>query len=535
MKARARPPSSLHPSSCIPPAMDLVEALHTLARQRGRGDSPLVALRSVPARPGARISHLAISPGLAQAWVAVTGEPFHQHQSLALAALRRGEPLALVGGQPARQSAHLLALELLRAEAPATALLLTPDEPAAATHQASLGRIATALGEPLRVGLALGAATRAAMAAHVVVATPAALHERLLRYHDRAWAPFWSRLRLIVVAEAHSYDGLAAAHLGALLLRARRLAPGDEPPRLLATIGPVGAADEALAQIGGAAWRIIAADDTPAPGAALALWRAPGERAREAVALALGLARAGARVHLTCPAFEAPLLRALLGPDEAGISVGPTPLPAQAQVFAGLAVAAAHLRQALDGAALAALVLGDDPAERTLARLAAGDPEQLPLLDGPPPVWVAAPGNAYVAAQHLVCAASERPLAASEVEAWQAATIVPRLEQRGLLVGLPGPEPAWQPLATGEEPYAGFDLRGAGSAPAQMGDDQGGALGTLDQATFDRWAFVGAALPPLRGGYRVVARDEDGLGLTLRAAPEQRRTMPLRRCAVRVR
>ena len=71
---------------------DLLETLHTLARQRSRGESPLVAVRHFSERTGTRISHLAISQPLLQAWVGLTGEPFHQHQSLALAALRRARP-----------------------------------------------------------------------------------------------------------------------------------------------------------------------------------------------------------------------------------------------------------------------------------------------------------------------------------------------------------------------------------------------------------------------------------------------------------
>ena len=514
---------------------DLVEALYTLARQRACPDSPLIAVRMVPGRPGLRISHLPISQSLAHVWVTLTGEPFHQHQSLALASLRRNEPLALVGGHAARQTLHLLTVELLRAEAPATVLVVAPDEAAAAAQQAGFTRIATALGEPLRVALAGGTAARAAIAAHIVVATPTTLHERLLRYHERAWSAFWSRLRLIVVAEAHTYTGLAATHLAALLLRAQRLAPLARPPQLAATIAPVAGADEALAQLTGTAWRCIPAEDVPMPRAALALWRAPGERIREAAALALGLAHAGATVHLTCAPFEVTMLRALIGTFGNKISVGPSPLIAQVQIFVGITEASAYLRPALDGTALTVLVLDDDPAERTVARLATLEPAQFPLFDRPPPVWVVAPGNAYVTAQHLVCAANERPFNAAEIEAWQAATIIPRLEASEHLVQLPGDELAWQPFANSDDPYRGFDLHSAGDTAATLRDDQGSMLGTLDGAAFDRWGFVGAALPPLRGGFRVTARDEIAFSLVVQTSPEARRTLPLRRCTVRVR
>jgi DEAD/DEAH box helicase domain-containing protein len=512
---------------------DLIEALHNLARERARGGpSPLAALRSFPARQGARISHLGISQRLSQAWVTVTGAPFRPHQSLALSALRRGEPFALVGGAAARQTLHLLALELLRAEAPATAILVAQDELAAAVHRDELDELVRALGEPLRVGIAQGAEARAAIGAHLVVATPHTLHERLLRHHDRAWSALWSRMRLLLIADAHCYGGLAAVHLSWLLMRARRLAGAGRPPQLAATIAPAADADTALAQIAGEPWRLFPADDGPLASCALALWRPGGERLRETAALALGLTRGGKRIHVICDPVEARQIAALVGPDVPAVSVGPSPLPAEAQILAGAALAAPYLRQCLDGARLTALVLGDDPADRALGRLAARDPGQIPLLDGPEPVWVAAPGNAYVTAQHLICAAAERPVAADEARAWGAESVIARLESHGQLVGLP--DDAWQPLPEGGDVYAGFDLRSAADAPGVIRDEQGAPLGALDVAAFDRWGFTGAALPPLRGGLRVVARDEHALELTARAV-EQRRTLPLRRCSVRVR
>lgn len=537
---------------------DLIEALHTLARQRGRNGSPLLGLRHFPQREGTRISHLGISPHLAQAWVAVTGEPFRPHQSLALSALRRREPVALIGGADARRTLQLLAVDLLREQAPATVLVLVPDAAAAEQQCAEIEALCRALNEPLRVAPAFGPGARAAMSAHVVVATPAVLHERLLRYHDRAWAGFWARLQLIVLADAHHYTGLAAIHLAGLLLRARRLAGGGGTLQLAATIAPVAGAEAALAALSGEAWRLIVADDGPAVPTALALWRLPGERVREAAALALGLSRAGARVHISCAPFEAALLQALVGRDVDTVSVGPSPRAARAQVLIGVDGAAANLHQALDAGSLCVLLLGDDPAERALAQLVerrsqrhqapaalagerlvsrVGEPdsEPIPLVDRVPPRWVVAPANAYVEAQHLVCAAAERPISAAEVAEWQMDAIVARLERNGLLVRLPEELPAWQPGTAATDPYPGFELGSAATAPVQLVDDQGAQLGALSLAVFDRWGHPGAALPPIRGGYRVVSRDESALTLRVHGSPEPRRTFPLRRCSVQVR
>ncbi|RRR71198.1 MAG: helicase, partial [Candidatus Viridilinea halotolerans] len=518
-------------------AEHLIDALYALARQRGRNANPLLALRTFAGRPGARISHLPIQPALAQGWPGATGEPFHQHQALALAALRRDEALALTGGLSARRTMQLLLLEALYADATATALLVAPDELAAMTYAHELSRLLQSLRQPLQVGLATGSGVRSALSANIVVATPELLHNRLLRHHDRAWAHFWAKLRMVVLAEVHAYPGTATVHLAALLLRLRRLVVAPQPIQLMATLAPVAGAATALAQISALPWRILSAEDAPSAAAAIALWRNPGERPRETLALALGLARTNARVHLLCPAFEAPLLRLLAGADFPTLSIGPSMLPADVQVIMGLNEAAVPLAQARDGASLTVLVLGDDPAERALARLATSAGEAVPLLDDPPPQWIAAAVNAYIEAQHLLCAASERPLSANEADAWGVTALIERLCEQQRLICLPGNTPLWQPLPTAGDVYAGFDLHAAGGLPALIADDQGHPLGILDQATFDRWGFLGAALPPLRGGYRVVERNDDDerLALTISANAETRRTIPLRHCTIHVR
>ncbi len=521
---------------------DLTKVLHTLARQRGHEAAPLIAVRRFPAREGARVSHLPVDARLEQAWVVATGEPFRPHQAPALSALRRGEPVALIGGPPARRTLPLLVGGWLREAGPGTVLVLAPDEAAGEEQRVALEGLLREVDPALRVGVAREAASRMPSSAQVVIATPTTLHERLLRFHGRAWGTFWSRLGLIILTDAQRYTGPAAVHLAGLLTRARRLAGGPQPLRLVATVAPVLGAAEALAAISGDVWRVIAADDTPRPAAALALWRAPAERMREAATLALGLAQARARVHLITTPFEVPLARRLIGPDLPEVSVGVAPQPADAQIICGIDRAAASLRLCLESAALTVLLLGDEPAERTLARLcergehagAEVDEKPIPLIETLPH-WIAAPVNAYVEAQHLVCAASEYPLSAAEVAAWGVESLVARLERNGSLVQLPDAEPLWQPGPAAGEPYADFDLQAAATAPVSIRDERGAALGTLGLDAFDRWGFPGAALPPLRGGYRVRARDDAGLSLTLREAPEARRVLPLRRCTIQVR
>ncbi|EFO80123.1 helicase [Oscillochloris trichoides DG-6] len=517
-------------------ATDILEVLHNLARQRSRGEiNPLLALRHLPQRPGTRISHLSINQPLAQAWIALTGQPFRQHQSLSIAALRRGEPFVLVGGGVnLRQTLHLLALDVLLSDQSATALLLVPDADAAALHLAELQRLTATLTPPLAVASVQGEQVRAAFHARLVVATPTALHERMLRYHDRAWQGFWSRLQVVFLADVHRYTGVAAAHLTSLLLRLQRLA--SAPLFFGASVVETEQAHTVLELCLGRQWRSFPVDDVPRPRVSLALWRVGADRLRETLALALGLQRAGLTVHLLASDLETPLLRSLLGSDVRGVSVGRSLQDAQVVILAGVMVGPSALREAIEcGAHVVVQILADDPTERTMLRLALREPAHLPWLDDRAPTWLAAPANAYVLAQHLVCAASERPITATEVETWQVASIINRLEAHQQLMLLPDHEATWQPLPSVSDPYPGFDLYAAG-VPATHGvDERGQLLATLDSAAFDRWAFPDAALPPLRGGYRVMARDDQDLQLTLRLALDDRRTFPLRQCHVRVR
>lgn len=515
----------------------VIDILQSQARQRGRTEAnPLLLLHTLEARPGARISHLPVSQHLAQAWVTLTGEPFRPHQSQALTALRRGEPFALVGGGPAaRQTLHLLLYEILRSEPHAAALLLLPDEVTAEMHRAALERLNRTLNAPLTLACVVdGRLPREALAARVLLVTPAALHNRLLRHHDRAWQAFWARLRLLFLIDAEHYAGVAAAHLAALLLRSARLATA--PPLLAATLAPVAEAETALRELSGHLWRIIAVDDAPRAVTTLAIWRAGELRRREAAALALAFQREGYTVHIACPQLETALLLPLIGDDTYGISVGPTLRSAQVQILAGYPPSPVELHQALDsGANLTLLLLGNLPQERTLARLAGREEPALPLLAAAPPVWLPPPANAYVAAQHMLCAASERPLTAAEVEHWQAGAIIERLELHHHLGRLPGAALAWQPLPAAGDPYAGFDLTAAGSPAIALYDERATRLASFDPSALDRWAFPGATLPPGRSGYRAVQRDDEAGSVVLRAEHHGRRTFPLRRCTVEVR
>lgn len=523
----------------------VIPILEQMARQRGQGaTSPLLSLRALESSHGIPISHLPINQQIIQTWIQLTGAAFCQHHSLSLASWRRGEPFALMGGgNAARQTLSLLLQEVLASEPDARGLVILPDTSAIDLYLSEFEQMNQAMSEPLLfapVGLQKGA--RDVALADVMFTTPDVLHERLLRYHERTWLPFWEQLRIVLLPDVEHYTGVAAAHLSGLLRRSLRLAPAL--PLMAATLSEVVGADDGLLEMSAFPWRVIPINDIPRRASHVAVWRAGSERIADTVHLALHYQAQGYRVHITCDALEMMLLQAQLGKQSERISVGPIPHMAQIHLLAGFPGSLAFLRQLLRGAfdqtpLLTVLLLGNRPLENTLARLVAEDESHESassfVLDMPPPVWRLPPINAYTAALHLICAAYEHPLDEAEVAGWQAEAMVDRLERRNQLVRLPSETSIWKPAPLPGDPYAGFGLRTAGSAMVAVYNERGSAIGTLDAALFDRWGFYGAAMLPGGSGYRVVDRNDEAGTLSLRANSEQRRTFPLRRCNITIR
>jgi hypothetical protein len=510
---------------------DIIQAL---ARQRGRTDtSPLALMRPLEAATGERVSHLPVSPELGQAWLAISGEPFRPHQAHALLSLRRGEAVALrADSSEVVSSAMLLLYGLLAPEAHATALLLCDDADTAAFYGEQLQRFDQQLPQSLRLSATVADAEGSQPYARVVVCSAEALHARLLRYHDRAWQLFWSRLGLVVIPAIERFQGIAGAHLSDLLLRVRRIAAGGGAEArlpVLATLPELSEPDAALESVLGQHCRVVNANDSGHSAALLAVWRGAATRLRDAADLALTLQRNGYFVHLHCAPLDAVVLAPIIG-DVPAISIGAQPVAAQVVVCAGYPGSISTVRaQLYSGAQAVIVVLGERPHEQLLGR----QPEA--LLTAPGSAWPVAAPNAYVSAQHLLCAASELPLTADEVEQWGAAEVVERLVASGHLIELPEAQTSWIPGPAASDPYLDFSLGAASGLRLEVRSEQARPIGTLDPTLFERWAHVDAALPAGAGGLRVTARDEDQATITTRLESVCRRSYPLRRCTTTVR
>ncbi|MCS7289222.1 MAG: helicase [Roseiflexus sp.] len=507
---------------------DIIQAI---ARQRARGDStPLIMLRVLDAMPGERVSHLPIDPQLAQAWLAYTGEPFRPHQAHALAALRRGEPVALRASSVSIvDTLQLLARAALAESQSATVLALTFDDNQACALHTAFEDANQSLPRHLHTSVTMTAAPHVDPSARLVIATPEALHSRVLRHHARAWSALWSGLRLILVPDVHRFTGVAGAHLADLFMRAYRVAAAHgASPGFLASLIRVSDPSPALSALLGRSWRVVDADDGPRSATVAAIWQGGSVWLRETVELVTQLRRQSYRVHVLCDPLLRVVLAAAIG-DSADVTVGPDPQPAQVLVCAGFPGSISAFRRLLaSGHQAVIVVLGELPQEQALARQASL------TLEGPLTTWVPPPTNVYVLAQHIMCAASELPLTAADVDAWGCAEIVARMVANQQLIELPDSEPLWIPAGK-RDPYAEFSVLAASGGAIAVRSEQPRIRERLDPTLYERWAFAGAALPPGIGGLRVVMRDEEEGSISLRLETSGRRTYPLRRGQVAIR
>jgi DEAD/DEAH box helicase domain-containing protein len=405
----------------------ITEIIQAIGRQRSRGDAqPLLLLRQLEGAPGERISHLPIDGDMSLAWVAMTGEPFRPHQAHALTALRRGEPVALrASSADIATTAYLLLYATLLVDPAATALLLVPDEAAGQTARTSLAQINQELPRNLNLSATyLEPQRRPDHYARIVIAPPEVVHSRLLRHHDRAWRVFWPEMQLVVLPDMHRHDGVAAAHLADLLLRVQRVAAGHaggQLPNLLGTLVDIANPEPVLTSLLGTPWRVVGGDDGPRDPTTLAVWRGGPARLRDAIDIATGLQRHGYQVHIACRPAECATLAPMIG-DIPRVTFGPDLLASNVLVAAGYPGSHSALRRMLRaGYQAVILVLGELPHEQALGR------HVETLLTDPATSWPPPSHNAYVTAQHMLCAASEQPLTEEEVELWGAQDIAARL------------------------------------------------------------------------------------------------------------
>lgn len=398
---------------------------------------------------------------------------------------------------------------------------------------------------------------------------PDMVHLSLLRNHAR-WSVFLRGLRYIVVDECHYYRGIFGSHVAMVLRRLMRLCEryreaGSPPPTVIFASATTAAPGDTATELIGRPVAEVTDDGSPQGARTIALWEpelrydlngehgAPVRRSAgaDAARMMADLVAEGARTltfvrsrrsaELTALgarsrlAETAPLLadtvasyragylaedrreleRALADGELRGLAatnaleLGIDISGLDAVVLAGFPGTVASFWQQAGRCgrrgqgALVVLVARDDPLDTYLVH----HPDA--LLGKPVERVVTDPSNPYVMGPQLLCAASEMPLTAAELDDWGAAEVVRALLEDGLLRLRAG---RYYPAA-GLEPHHQVDIRGgAGGQVAIVESGTGRLLGSTEAGQATATVHPGAVYLHQGETYLVDSLDlQDGL------------------------
>ncbi|MDP9092182.1 MAG: DEAD/DEAH box helicase [Actinomycetota bacterium] len=440
------------------------------------GLDPLTHVEEIPERAGVEATWPAWVPDALRARLVQGGiaQPW-QHQVAAADAAHQGRCVVLATGTASGKSLayQLPGLTALLSEDRVRVLYISPTKALAGDQLRALTEFAL----PGVRAAAFDGDTpndeRDWVRSHAnwVLTNPDMLHRGILPSHAR-WAPFFRRLRYVVIDECHTYRGLFGSHVAQIMRRLRRICAsyGSAPTFVLAS-ATVASPAESAARLVGLPVDAVTVDGSPHGATVFGLWEPPltgmrGEHdapvrrsaGAEAGRLLADLVVQGSRTLVFVRSRRGAELTALTAQrhlDDAGLGQLARRVAAyragylpeerrelEAALSSGelLGVAATNaLELGLDVSGLDAVVLAGFPG--TLASLwqqagragragraslvifvARDDPLDTYLVHHPEAVFgrpieatVFDPLNPYVLAPQLCCAAAELPLRESEL------------------------------------------------------------------------------------------------------------------------
>lgn len=491
-------------------------------------------------------------------------EALWSHQAEAIALARSGTNVVVATGTASGKSLcyQLPVFEALLAEGHRTALYLAPTKALAHDQLRAIRSFALTGVRAASYDGDTPAEERPMVRrnANLVLTNPDMLHQGILPGHER-WSAFISQLALVVVDEAHTLRGVFGSHVAAVLRRLRRLANryGADPTFVLAS-ATLGNPAELASRLVGLPVEAVIADGSPRGQLTFALWEPPlldettGLRRSANVDSANWLAagvEAGVRTLCFTRSRKAAELvatytrrrvaevdRSLAGRVRAYRAgyLAEERRTLEAGIVSGklLGVAATNALElgmdiggldaiVLDGfpgtiaslwqqagragrqgdASLAVLVGLDDPLDAYYLHHPAdlfGRPHEAALVD---------PGNPYVLAPHLLCAAYEAPLTEEDLGLFgpSARELVASLENEGVLRH----SRSGYRASAGRSAAPTVDLRNAGGAPVTIVEAATGqVIGTVDRSRAPATVHDGAIYLHQGESYRVMELDLDG-------------------------
>jgi DEAD/DEAH box helicase domain-containing protein len=551
----------------------------------GADGEPLRHVVHLPARAGRTVPWPSWVPPAVRSALADRGiaRPWtHQAQAAELAHAGR-DVVVSTGTASGKSLAYQLpVLAAFDADPRATALYLSPTKALAADQLRAVAglRLPDVRATPFDGDTPLTERDWARQHGRWLFSNPDMLHRSVLPHHAR-WAAYLRRLRYVVLDECHTYRGLFGSHVALLLRRLLRVCAryGATPTIVLASATVADPAGFASRLTG----RPVAAvddDGSPSAGRTVALWEPPllaeltGENGApvrrsagaESARMLADLVIEGARTLAFVRSRRGAELTAL-GAQRVLAEVGPELVPRVSAYRGGylpeerraleaalvdgalLGVATTNaLELGMDIAGLDAVVVAGFPGTRAsfwqqAGRAGRGRDEALvvlvarddpldtylvhhpdALLGAPVEGCVLDPGNPYVLAPHLACAAAELPLTVDDLPALggpAAEAVLAELVADGVLRRRPA---GWFWPSSGERPAGSVDLRGSGGGQVAVVEaGTGRMLGTVEAGSAPATVHPGAVYLHRGESYLVDDLDLDaGLALVHPAVPDWR-------------
>ncbi|HEX2054135.1 MAG TPA: DEAD/DEAH box helicase, partial [Actinomycetota bacterium] len=190
----------------------------------------LKALVPLPPKPGTKVRPEPPLPRELRARLSARGiDGLWTHQAEALAAVRRGENVAVSTGTASGKSLcfNLPTIESILADRRTRALYLYPTKALAQDQLRALRAFGLTEVLPATYDGDTPSDERPSVRryANIVLTNPDMLHFGILPSHPR-WADFLANLRYVVIDEGHVCRGVFGSHVGCILRRLRRLAAG---------------------------------------------------------------------------------------------------------------------------------------------------------------------------------------------------------------------------------------------------------------------------------------------------------------------
>ena len=405
-----------------------------------------------------------VSEGLGHAGI----EHLYAHQAEALQQAFAGATIVTTGTASGKSLCFQLpTLEVLTADPGARALYIYPTKALAQDQARSLARFG--LHKQIRPAIYDGDTPRQERSAirkrsNLVITNPDMLHVGILPHHA-AWADLFSNLAFVVVDEAHVYRGVFGSHVGNVLRRVRRAAAihGTEPRFLLTSATIANPIELAETLTGLTPFNLVDHDAAPRAERQIAMWNPPlldeelGSRASalyEAAEVFSSLIQKGARTICFMKSRKGielilrhardrlePELAERIAPYRAGytaaqrqdiqnrltngellgvvstdaLELGIDIGELDAAVCVTFPGTVASLRQMWGragrrGRGLAVYIAGEDALDQFFCR----HPDE--FLQRPVESAILDPYSSEIYAEHLLCAAHEAPLSASDEE-----------------------------------------------------------------------------------------------------------------------